>query len=177
MSDKYSKDFKAKVALDAVSQSRAIIGEIAEKYDVSEEEVLAWIARRHEDIAPMFSDDDTAHIIESEVEDVSLETEDEAFAHAVEHGVMDDDLNYSRLIFWSAFGTALVAIFVVGLVYFSQYSLFETQKEVSKNSTYSEVKELRAGQKEQLNSFGVVDLENGVYHIPIDSAINNIAVD
>jgi hypothetical protein len=31
--------------------------------------------------------------------------------------------------------------------------------------------------QQQLESFGVVDLENGIYRIPIDSAINQMAAD
>ncbi|MTI88922.1 MAG: hypothetical protein FH748_13255 [Balneolaceae bacterium] len=178
MSDNYSSDFKAKVALDAVSQGRSVIAEVAEKYDVTEEEVISWASTYHEEGATVFAGEQAHHgHSDSEVEDVDITTEDNEFAHAVEHGVMDDDLNYKKLIFWSTLGTALVIIFVIGLVYFSQYSIFESQQEASLNSEYIEVQELNAAQTEKLNSFGVVDGEEGIYRIPIDSAIKRIAVD
>lgn len=176
MSDTYSSEFKAKVALEAVSQGRSVIDKVAKKYDLSEDEVIAWAAQLHDDAARIF----TAEALEpsdSEVEDVEIDTEDEEFAVAVGHGVMSDELNYKKLIFWSSFGTALVIIFVIGLVYFSQYSLFEAQREVSNQTVFSDVNDLYERQEQDLNSFGVIDAEEGIYRIPIDSAISKIAID
>lgn len=177
MSEKYSSEFKAKVALEAVAQGRSVIEKIAQKHDVDEDDVIEWAAQLQDEASKIFTTESAAHADEAEVEEVDITTEDEEFAGAVEHGVMSDSLNYNKLIFWSTLGTALVVIFVIGLVYFSQYSLFETQKQVSTQSTYSEIKELKAEQNQELNSFGVVDLEEGIYRIPIDSAISRIATD
>ncbi len=110
-------------------------------------------------------------------DDVTLETVDSSFAGAVSHGVNDDAMDFGKLFFWSGLGIVTVIVFVVGLIFFAQFSFFNAQKTVSENSSYLEITEMRATQNEQLNSFGVVDLEDGVYHIPIDEAINNIAVD
>ncbi|MAO66126.1 MAG: hypothetical protein CL666_14115 [Balneola sp.] len=175
MSDKISSELKAKIALEAVSQGRVVVKEIADKYDVSEDQVIAWAAQLQDEASQIFSTQEVE--AESDAEDVEINTDDQEFASAVEHGVMNDELNYSKLIFWSSLGTALVIIFVVGLIYFSQYSLFESQKEVSARSTFSEAKVLKAEQNQELNSFGVVDLEEGRYRIPIDSAISRIAID
>lgn len=177
MSEKYSSEFKAKVALEAVSQSRSVIQKIAEKHEVSEEEVISWAAQLNEEAASLFGAEAAPVDDGSEVEDVDITTEDDEFAAAVSHGVMSDTLNYGKLIFWSSLGATLVIIFVIGLVYFSQYSLFEAQKEASSRVTYSDFSALMAEQEEELNSFGVVDLEEGVYRIPIDSAISRIAID
>lgn len=177
MSEKYSSEFKAKVALEAVSQSRSVIQKIAEKHDLSEEEVISWAAQLNEDAASLFGAETAPVDDGSEVEDVDITTEDEEFAAAVSHGVMSDNLNYGKLIFWSTLGASLVIIFVIGLVYFSQYSLFEAQKEASSRVTYSDFSALMAEQEQELNSFGVVDLEEGIYRIPIDSAISRIAID
>jgi hypothetical protein len=114
---------------------------------------------------------------EGSVEDIDISTDDEEFASAVNHGVMSDTLNYGKLIFWSTLGTSLIIIFVIGLVYFSQYSLFEAQKAASQRVTYSDFTELINEQKQELNSFGVIDLEEGIYRVPIDSAISKIAID
>lgn len=110
-------------------------------------------------------------------DEVTLETIDSSFAVAVTHGVNDDDMDYGTLFFWSGLGIVTVIVFVVGLIFFAQFSFLNAQRTVSENSSYTEITEMRASQTEQLNSFGVVDLEDGVYHIPIDEAINNIAVD
>ncbi len=177
MPDNYTSEFKAKVALDAVAQGRSVIKDVAKKYEVSEEEVIEWASQLQDEAAKVFGAGEAEEHFQSEVEDIELATEDEEFAAAVEHGVMSDTLNYKKLIFWSAFGTGLVVVFVIGLIYFSQYSLFESQKRVSSNTTFVEISELNAAQEEELNSYGVVDLENGIYRIPIDSAINRIAED
>lgn len=177
MSDKYSSEFKAKIALEAVAQGRSVIKEIAEEHGVTEDQVIAWAAQLHDEATKIFSGDESHDASDSEIEDVEISTDDPEFAHAVNHGVMSDTLNYRKLIFWSSLGTALVIIFVVGLVYFSQYSLFEAQKEASSLSTYSEIGELKAEQNQELNSFGVVSVEDGIYRIPIDSAISRIATD
>ncbi|MEX2605580.1 MAG: hypothetical protein WD361_15330 [Gracilimonas sp.] len=173
MSEKYSSKFKAKVALEAVNQDRSVIKNIAEKYELSESQVLDWVTQLQNEAVQLFDAETEAP--ESYGEDVEITTEDEEFAYAVGHGVMNDTLNYNKLIFWSALGTSLVVIFVIGLVFFSQYSLFEAQKKASTQSTFSDVKALHAKQEQELNSFGVVDLEEGIYRIPIDSAISRIA--
>lgn len=177
MSEKYSSEFKAKVALEAVSQGRSVIQSIAEKHGISEEEVIAWASQLNEDASRLFGSETEATDDGSVIEDVDITTDDEEFAAAVSHGVMSDNLNYGKLIFWSTLGASLVIIFVIGLVYFSQYSLFEAQKEASARVTYSDFSALMAEQEEELNSFGVVDLEEGTYRIPIDSAISRIAID
>jgi len=61
------------------------------------------------------------------------------------------------------------------LIQFAQASWFDAQNEAAVNSQFSEIKELKAKDAETLNSYGVVDLENGTYRIPIDQAINKIA--
>ncbi|MEX0719378.1 MAG: hypothetical protein WD059_01840 [Balneolaceae bacterium] len=180
MSDNYSSEFKAKVALDAVSQGRAVIEKVAQKYDVPEEEVIAWASQLQADAAKVFGATEEAGFVGEEApkaENVTITSDNPVFSFAVDRGVTKDDINYSQLIFWSSFGVTLLIVFIVGLVYFTQYSLFEAQREVSSQSHFSEVVELRSNQEQDLNSFGVVDLENGIYRIPIDSAINKMAID
>ncbi len=110
-------------------------------------------------------------------EEVTLETEDASFAGAVSHGVNDDSMDYGKLYFWSGLGIVTVIVFVVALMFFAQFSFTNALRNASESSTYLEITKLEADQTEQLNSFGVVDLEDGVYHIPIDEAINKVAVD
>lgn len=182
MADKHSSEFKAKVALDAITQGRAVIEKIAQKYDVSEEEVRAWTAKMYNEAESIFGEETefspTGHEDSDFIaEDVYLSTDSEKFNYDVEYGVTKDDLNYKQLIFWSSLIVGLVIIMSVGLVYFAEFSLFDTQQRVSGASPASVAQELKTEQMQELNSFGVVDLEEGLYRIPIDSAINRIAID
>lgn len=176
MSETYSSEFKAKVALEAVNKDDAEIKKIAAKHGLSEEQIKNWISQLVASVAQLFPEE-TEAAAEPEGEDVELSTEDEELADAVRHGVMSDNLDYKKLTFWATLGTSIVIIFVIGLVIFSQYSLFEAQKKASSRTTFADVNELHAKQKQELNSFGVVNIEEGLYRIPIDSAINRIAAD
>jgi hypothetical protein len=88
---------------------------------------------------------------------------------------MFDKLNYKRLIFWSAFGIILVAIFVQALLEMYQYNVQTLENRVVGDGEFYKVNRLKVDAREHLNTFGVVDLEEGIYRIPIDSAINDIA--
>ena len=110
-------------------------------------------------------------------DNATIETEDASFAAAVSHGVQSDELQYGKLFFWSGFLIITVIAFVVGLMFFSEYSFFNAQQNASVTSTYRQVSTIKAEQTEELNSFGVVDQEKGIYHIPIEEAINTLAVD
>ena len=150
MSSKHSAEFKAKVALEAVSEENKIYSAIATKYDLSSDEVSAWV---------------------SELKSNAI------FIEAVSHGVENENLDYSKLFFWSGLGIATVVVLIVGLIFFSQFAFSNAQNNASNSSTYLEITKLNADQTEHLNSFGVVDLEAGVYRIPIEEAINKVAID
>ena len=68
-------------------------------------------------------------------------------------------------------------LFVVSLIFFSQYSYTNAQRNASVTSTYYEITKLTEDAEAHLNSYGVVDAEEGVYRIPIDEAINKLATD
>ena len=110
-------------------------------------------------------------------DNVTIETEDNSFAASVSHGVQEDQLDYKKLYFWSAFLIVTVIVFVVSLMFFAEFSYYNAQQNASVTSTYRQVTTLKADQTEELNSFGIVDAENGVYHIPIDEAINKLAAE
>ncbi|MEO9886792.1 MAG: hypothetical protein ABJR05_12140 [Balneola sp.] len=176
MSTKHSAEFKAQTALEAISLPLGELGAFAKKKGVSKDEVVDWVSALKEKSADLFADGAGSHGgHHASGENVNLETEDELLSAAVAHGVNDDNLNYNKLFFWTTFGTGLVIVIIVGLIQFAEASWFNAQKEASINSEYSKIKELKAKDAETLNSFGVVDLENGTYRIPIDQAINNIA--
>jgi|18_taG_2_1085343.scaffolds.fasta_scaffold00310_4 regulator of replication initiation timing len=177
MSTKHNAKFKAQVAIEALNLSEGDLEEFAKVKGVSTDQVLDWVSQLKENSATIFEEGQDAHSGHHHAsgENVNLETEDELLIAAVSHGVNDDNLNYNKLFFWTTFGTGLVIVIIYGLIQFAQASWFDAQNEAAVNSQYSEIKELKAKHAETLNSYGVVDLENGTYRIPIDQAINKIA--
>ncbi|OAN63976.1 hypothetical protein A8B79_14405 [Balneola sp. EhC07] len=177
MSTKHNAKFKAQVAIEALNLSAGDLEEFAKVKGVSTDQVLDWVSQLKENSATIFEEGQDAHSGHHHAsgENVNLETEDELLIAAVSHGVNDDNLNYNKLFFWTTFGTGLVVVIIYGLIQFAQASWFDAQNEAAVNSQFSEIKELKAKDAETLNSYGVVDLENGTYRIPIDQAINKIA--
>ncbi len=179
MSSKHNAEFKAKVALEAVSAENKIYSEIAKKYDLSVDDVSEWTAELKKSAVDIFggSSDDHSHSTTSTIKDVSIESEDTFFIEAVNHGVENENLDYNKIFFWSGLGIVTVVVFIVALIFFSQYSFNNAKNNALNSSTYLEITKLKADQTEQLNTYGVVDLEAGVYRIPIEEAINKIATD
>jgi transposase-like protein len=175
----YSADFKKEVAQKALEQSKKNLDKLSEKYNVPVSVILMWateLEKGGENVFEAQEDDDTSSP-EEPAESMDVEVTDEQLADSVEHGVMEDKLNYKRLMFWSVFGTILVVIFVKGLYEMYQYNTQITQERVSSESEYYQVNQMKKEARQQLDSFGVVDLENGTYRIPIDSAISKMAAD
>jgi Tfp pilus assembly protein PilO len=175
----YTSAFKKEVAQKALNQSKQNLDQLSEDYEVPVSKILVWATELENAIDSL----DVAFSSSSEVQEksessqVDVEISDSSVADAVEHGVMLDQLNYKRLVFWSVFGTVLVVVFVVALFEMFQYNERLTQENVSANSEYYQVNQLKKEAQTKLDSFGVVDLENGIYRIPIDSAISEIAAD
>lgn len=175
----YSADFKKEVAQKALDQSKKNLDKLSENYDVPVSVILMWATELEKGGEDVFEtkEDENASSPKEPIERVDVEVTDEELADSVEHGVMQDRLNYKRLIFWSVFGTILVLVFVRGLYEMYQYNTQVTQERVSSESEYYQVNQMKKEARQQLNSFGVVDLENGTYRIPIDSAISKMAAD
>lgn len=108
----------------------------------------------------------------SENEEFNINVNDEEFARSVSKGVMDDNPNYSRLLFWSILGTVIFAFFVYILASIYDFNKYLTEQNVSASDNFYQVEQLKEKANKRLTSFGVVDSEKGIYRIPIDSAIN-----
>ena len=163
-SKKYSLDEKTKIALEASSGS---VEETAGKYGLKVSEVEEFMRETG------------VESVKTEVEesdDVTLEVTDD-FANSYEFGVTPDKLNYGRLTFWSVFGTAVILLMIISIMYVYDYSFQSIDQQRSAESVYYDITEQKERDRVRLDSFGVVDLEEGVYHIPIDSAIARIATD
>ena len=178
----YTSDFKFKVASKALEQDKQNLDKLSDKYDVPVSLILKWTVKLEKSGADAFKAEEKTKAEETEkkehIEDhesVDVEVDNPDIAESVSYGVMHDDLNTSRLIFWSVLGMILVVIFVVGLMQMYEYNKSVTKERISEQSEYYQVKQLNEEAKETLSGFGVVDPEEGIYRIPIDSAINDIA--
>lgn len=160
----FTKEEKAAIALKAVSGDDAAKQELAEKHGVTVEIIDNWI--RETGVEP----------VEDDEYSVSLEASDE-FKTSVDFGVVPDKLNYPRLIFWSVFGTAVIAIMVFALMGIYSYTITGTEQRQSEESLYYDINELQQRDQATLGTFGIVDPEERIYRIPIDSAITIMAQD
>lgn len=156
-SDKLSDVEKAQIAEKAKNAGNEVREKLAEEYGVTEEEIREW---ELETSASDVSDD----------EEVSLEATDE-FIKSVEYGATFDILNYGRLTFWSAFGTVSVVLFIVGIMFMHEYNRTSAIQERFQQSIFYDIEEIQQRDRARLESFGVVDIDEGIYRIPIDSAI------
>lgn len=156
-SDKLSDVEKAQIAEKAKNAGNEVREKLAEEYGVTEEEIREW---ELETSASDVSDD----------EEVSLEATDE-FIKSVEYGATFDILNYGRLTFWSAFGTISVVLFIVGIMFMHEYNRTSAIQERFQQSIFYDIEEIQQRDRARLESFGVVDIDEGIYRIPIDSAI------
>lgn len=163
-SKKFSLDEKAKIAREASDGS---VSETAEQYNLDVSVIEEFM--RETGVETVKTDAEDSN-------DVTLEVTDD-FAGSYDFGVTPDKLNYGRLTFWSIFGTAVILLMIISIMYVYDYSFQSIDEQRSSESIYYDITELKERERVRLDSFGVVDLEEGVYHIPIDSAIARIAAD
>lgn len=158
----FTAEEKAAIALKAQSGDPDAKQELAEKHGITVEEIEKWIRETG-----------SQSVTEGD-EYVSLEANEE-FAESVSFGAVPDRLNYPRLIFWSLFGTGIVLITVLAIMAVYNYTLTGAEQSRAAESQFYNISELEARERATLESYGVVDLEAGIYRIPIDSAMTLIA--
>ena len=174
----YSPEFKKKVAREALDRSKQNLEGLSEKYDVPVSVILMWATELEKGGEDVFEKDEKDVELEEKTTMVDVEIEEQDVANSVDHGVMLDNLNYKRLTFWTVLGVVVLLIIVQSLIELFQYNRQSLQDRVSAQSGefYQAVQQKKAAKK-RINSFGVVNLEEGTYRVPIDSVINNMAVD
>lgn len=159
----FTKEEKTEIALKAVSGGEQEINQLAGKHGVSAEVIKTWI--RETGVASVENSD------EEHIEEVSLEASD-SFIESVSFGATHDILNYPRLTFWVGFGTAVFVIIVLAIMNIYDYTFSGVAQQSSEQSLYYEINQMNQQSQAKLETFGVVDPEEGVYHIPVDSAIS-----
>ncbi len=163
-SKKFTEEEKAAIALKAVTGGDDTVRELAKKHGITEQEIRSWIRETG------------ASSVDDSIEEVSLEASED-FVKSVEYGATFDKLNYPRLVFWSIFGTATIGIFILAIMYIHDYTRSSTALEGAQRSQFYNIEELQQRDRTRLETFGVVDPDEGIYRIPIDSAITLIAND
>lgn len=181
MSSKNSADFKAKVALEALAHNIGELHELAEKYHVTEKEIISWVDQLKDNASTLFTEKaeaaEQATSSEWVSEDYDLPAQDQDFNTDYIRGVSDDRLNLKRITKWFVGGTFVILISIILLVQFAHYSVSNAQNKVSEASQFEDITNLNKEQNEILNNFGVIDAAKGIYHIPIEKAIEKIAID
>lgn len=153
---------KINIALKAVEGGEEELKRLAEEHNIPETKIKEWI--RENDLES----------VNDEIEEVSLEAND-SFIDSVKYGVTKDILNYSRLTFWTVFGTAVLIVFITSVMFIHEYTRTASLQYQSDRSQFYSIQELQSNDLETLESFGVVNPEEGIYRIPVDSAITIIA--
>lgn len=114
--------------------------------------------------------------VKQEVTPVEIEGDD-LLKSNTSIGVESDDLSLAKIIGWASAIIALIVVFFVALPYAFNIASDVKKDELAKTTISYELKELRDNEYKSLNTFGIVDKENGVYRMPIDSVINILSVD
>lgn len=172
----YSPQFKRKVAREALDRDRENLDRLSEQYDVPVSLILTWAVELEKHGPEAFREEDAAagNGGGEEEETMEVDISDERVADSLGMGAMLDHHNYKRLIFWSVLGLVLVVIFVQALYELYQYDTQLIREEVAASSEYYQVRQLEDEALQQLENFGVVDPDAGIYHIPIDSAMERM---
>jgi len=176
---RYTPEFKTKVALDALEHEKKNLDRLSDKYSVPVSKILMWASQVENHGTDFFkqSGGDEPNETAAREEPIDVEVTDPEIADSIFKGVMADRLNYRRLTYWSILGMAIVIIFVLALMEMFEYNSQISKERVSSESEYYEVSRLADEAEKTLSSFGVVNLDDGIYRIPVDSAINELAVD
>jgi len=160
---KITAEEKAAIVLKAISGGEDSLKQLSKDHKVPVDEIRDWV-KEYEMLN-----------VRDENE-VSLEASDD-FTKSVEYGATFDKLNYKRLTFWSLFGTAAVLIFIFAIMIMHDYMRAGFTQDRAAESQFYDIQEIQQRDRARLESFGVVDPEEGIYRIPIDSAITIIAED
>lgn len=101
-----------------------------------------------------------------------LEENDSHFKEAVNFGAEHDNVSVGNLFKW----TLIVALIVLGLIFtgfelYKSYS-FKTAEEQAILTTYDQLDAYKTTVQSRLNSYGIVNEQKGIYHLPIEKAID-----
>jgi len=154
----FTESEQIRIAKQAAAGGTEDLKRLAGENNISQQEIQNWIREYNIEAPGNLSDD------------VSLEASED-FVDSVEYGATFDHLNYNRLTFWSVFGTSVIVVFIISIMFVHEYTRTSALQRSDESSLYFDINELQEQDKETLETFGVVNPEEGIYRIPIDSAI------
>ncbi len=85
------------------------------------------------------------------------------------------DINISKII---GYAVAIIVLLASILVFLNEYFVFARENLVFEKVLKPEsieLREIRAAEEKELNTYKLLDAENGIYQIPIERAIQVIA--
>lgn len=97
--------------------------------------------------------------------------------NSINYGVTPDDLDYKKLFGLTAIGIIIIVALVIFAKVLFDYYAFTSSQEAATNAVFYNIEELRAKDNELLTTFEVIDAENGVFRVPVDSAITLVLED
>lgn len=98
--------------------------------------------------------------------------EDQSVQDAVNEGVMPDKLSIRVVTFWSVLISFIVIVLIAIAFNLYKYFKFEQEYRAAVNTEYRELNNLRSQAHENLSVTEVIDPEQGIYRIPVDSAMS-----
>ena len=166
----YTLDEKTRICLEASSGDEKSLQDTLDKYEIDGETLKRWM---QETGIRADTDSGSDPSSSSPYETVTVDMDDET-AESTRFGASYDRLNYKRLTFWAFFGSAVILVMILSIIFIYEFSFSGMNDRQSVQNNYVDIQELQTKDAERLGSFGIVDLDNGIYHVPVDSVINQM---
>lgn len=92
-------------------------------------------------------------------------------AEALNYGATKDKVNVKRLAVYAVIVVATILTLDIVAVNLMKYNSFTIAQNTSQSSKYYLIDSLRTHADHILDTYGIVNLQKGIYRIPIDSAM------
>lgn len=96
---------------------------------------------------------------------------------SIRYGAMPDKLNYTKLFGYTFLGIVVVVILLAISWQLFRYTAFQKSQQAAINAVFHELEDLRYRHNRDLHAFEVIDEENGIFRVPIDSAMTLVVED
>jgi hypothetical protein len=104
-------------------------------------------------------------------EEIVLDFNDSDVKESFSSGVMPDKFNYSTLVGGLVFIVVLILGMIGGVSELFNYYRYQVNLETQLNLKYVEKETLLSASRTRLSTTGTVDKAAGVYHIPVEKAM------
>ena len=95
----------------------------------------------------------------------------------IKAGFSPDQINLKRVAAWFFLGIVIVAISLYGLMHMYEYNRFVASQNAAIRALYPEQNARLFRENRQLNSLEVIDAEERLFRIPIDSAMTLVVTE